>query len=155
MPKIRVYVDPSVFGGVEDEEFAESSRRFFERVMRGEFVLPISPQTLAELEHAPEAVQQVLERLASDMWDSVPVDAEVEALAEAYIAAGALLAESKGDAVHVAAASVASADLLLSWNFRHIVRYDRIRKFNGVNAFKEYPSLDFRSPLEVAYGEEE
>ena len=54
-----------------------------------------------------------------------------------------------------AAASVAGADLMLSWNFKHIVRYDRIRKFNGVNALKGYSALDIRSPLEVQNGENE
>jgi len=41
--------------------------------------------------------------------------------------------------------------LILSWNFKHIVNYDRIRKFNSVNLFFGYPQLDIRSPLEVIY----
>ena len=42
MRRTRVYVDTSVFGGVCDEEFAQPSRRFFERVSRGEFVVVVS-----------------------------------------------------------------------------------------------------------------
>lgn len=155
MPKIRVYVDTSVFGGVEDEEFAEFSRRFFDRVRRGDFTVLVSPQTIAELEKAPPAILRVLETLPPEDVETVPVDAEVESLAEAYVAAGALGVASRGDAIHVAAATVAKADLILSWNFRHIVRYDRIQKFNGVNALKGYHALDIRSPLEVAYGDED
>jgi len=55
----------------------------------------------------------------------------------------------------VAAATVAGADLIVSWNFRHIVRLDRIRMFNGVNALKGYRALDIRSPMEVCYGPED
>lgn len=49
--------------------------------------------------------------------ESVPIDAAVEALAEAYLAAGILSRRWRGDAIHVAAATVACADLILSWNF--------------------------------------
>ena len=37
MHTIRVYVDTSVFGGTEDEEFAEITRRFFQQVRAGLF----------------------------------------------------------------------------------------------------------------------
>jgi len=71
------------------------------------------------------------------------------ALAQAYIDAGILSSSRMADAIHVAAATVARADLILSWNFRHIVNYDRIRKFNGVNALNGYPPIEIYSPLEV------
>ena len=54
------------------------------------------------------------------------------------------------DALHVAAASAAGADLILSWNFRHIVNFDRIHKYNGVNALKGYPPIEIHSPLEMS-----
>ena len=53
------------------------------------------------------------------------------------------------DARHVAAATVAGADVILSWNFKHIVNYERIRKFNGVNALKGYSTIEIHSPLEM------
>lgn len=52
-------------------------------------------------------------------------------------------------------ATVARADLILSWNFKHIVRYDRIQKFNGVNLTRGYRAVDIRSPLEVDYDDED
>ena len=42
LPKLRVYVDTSVFGGVEDEEFAVASRRFFDQVGAGGLAVLIS-----------------------------------------------------------------------------------------------------------------
>lgn len=154
MRKPRVYVDTSVFGGVDDEKFAAASRRFFDLVIEGAFKVLFSVQTSTELEDAPPTVNQVLPGLPPDCVEEVPVDEQVYELAEAYINAGALGEGSREDAVHVAAATVAGADLVLSWNFRHIVRYDRIRMFNGVNALKGYRPLDIRSPLEVDYGGE-
>ncbi len=155
MHTIRVYADTSVFGGAEDSQFAEASRRFFQRVRAGELVLILSASTIEELEPAPQPVRQLLEDLPVDCVEQVATDDEVAALAQAYIDAGALGAASRMDALHVAAATVARADLILSWNFKHIVNYNRIRKFNGVNALKGYAAVDIRSPLELSYGDED
>ena len=155
MTKIRVYVDTSVFGGVNDEVFSEASRLFFAQVVSGKYTVLISPNTVEELEAAPEYVRQTLRELPKSSLEWVELDDEVLALADAYIQEGVLSAGSHADALHVAAASVASADLVLSWNFRHIVRYDRVRMFNGVNALRGYRPLDIRSPLEVVYGQDE
>jgi hypothetical protein len=45
--------------------------------------------------------------------------------------------------------------VLVSWNFRHIVRLDKIRAFNEVNAERGLSPLSIYSPREVTfYGEE-
>ncbi len=152
--RIRVYVDTSVFGGTQDEEFAEASRQFFERVRRGEYLILISSVTVGELTGAPDEVQRVLADLSEESLVEVPNDDEARNLAKAYIAAGALSEDFRDDASHVAIATVAGADLLLSWNFRHIVNYERIRKFNGVNVAHGYRRIEIRSPLEVEREEE-
>jgi predicted nucleic acid-binding protein len=153
MRRLRIYVDTSVFGGVQDDEFADTSRRFFGAVSRGKFTVVISRQVTAELESAPEEVKRVLAEIPATYLEEVPVDSEVVELADAYVSSGVLSETSREDAIHVAAATVADADLILSWNFKHIVRYDRVRKFNGVNAIMGYQELDIRSPLEVEHDE--
>ena len=78
----------------------------------------------------------------------------MEALAQAYVSAGVVGHANQTDALHVAAATVARADLVLSWNFRHIVNYNRIRGYNGVNALNGYPPIEIHSPLELDHGDE-
>ena len=80
---------------------------------------------------------------------------EVLRLGQLYITQGALTPKSKGDAIHVAAATVAGADLIVSWNFKHIVNFNRIRMFNGINLVEGYRQIEIRSPLEVIYDREE
>jgi hypothetical protein len=155
MHKVRVYVDTSVIGGTQDEEFSGPSERFFERVRNGQYVLLVSPTMTGELEEAPPAVRAVMDTLPPDCIEYVPVGTEVDILANAYIEAGALGRAHQADASHVAAATVAGADLILSWNFKHIVRYDRVQKFNGVNAINGYRTLDIRSPMEIDYDPED
>ncbi len=148
--KIRVYLDTSVFGGMEDEEFAVASRRFFERVHGGEFTVLISQITLDELTGAPARVQSVLKELPRDSLVLVDAGSEAITLAQAYLDANILGRSSIADALHVATATVGGADLILSWNFRHIVNYDRIHKYNGVNALKGYPPVEIHSPMEMS-----
>ena len=155
MHKIRVYVDTSVFGGTQDEEFEGPSKRFFGRAAAAAYVVLVSRTTTTELEGAPEPVRRVLESLPPACMEHVRVGPEVDDLADAYIAAGAVPQGARADAMHVAAATVAQADLIISWNFEHIVRYDRIRKFNGVNAIQGYRPLNIRSPLEIDYDDED
>ena len=154
MHKIRVYVDTSVFGGTEDKEFAVASRRFFERIHGGEFIILISQVTVDELQGAPSQVRHVFKELPADSVVFVPADSEATALAQAYLDANILGKSSLADAIHVATATVAGADLILSWNFRHIVNYDRIHKYNGVNALRGYPPLEIHSPLEISDADE-
>jgi Uma2 family endonuclease len=44
---------------------------------------------------------------------------------------------------------IPSLDVLVSWNFRHIVRLDKIRLFNAVNIEQGYKALTIYSPQEV------
>jgi hypothetical protein len=147
--KLRVYVDTSVFGGVHDDEFTEESKRFFGHVKCGDYIVLLSDETLRELDGAPELVKKVLQDLDPKSAELVEIDQEVQQLASAYMSENILGKASEGDALHVAAATVANADLILSWNFKHIVNYDRIRGFNGVNLKYGYKAMSIISPMEL------
>ena len=149
MRKIRVYVDTSVFGGVHDEEFAAVSKQFFDQVRQGRFVVLLSRLTTDELQDAPTEVLRVLTQLEPEQVEHVTLSAEVNELAEQYIKAGVLGKASIDDATHVAAATVAGAELIISWNFRHIVNFNRILGFNSVNMRYGYRSMVILSPMEV------
>ena len=54
---------------------------------------------------------------------------------------------SMNDAYHIAIASVNRLDCLISWNFKHIVNFDKIKLFNSINLKLGYPQIDIRTPL--------
>lgn len=145
----RAFVDNSVFGGVFDDEFADDSKRFFEEVRRGRFSVLISEILLREILNAPPEVRNVLTAIPDDCLEEILLTPEAMALTEAYIQAGAVSAKWQDDAAQIALATIARADLLLSWNFRHIVNFDRIRLFNSVNLAQGYGLLDIRCPKEI------
>ena len=117
----------------------------------GRYVLLVSEVTYRELALAPEEVKRNWESLPPESIEDVAVGEEVKALAEEYVRHRVVGRASMNDALHVAAATVPGADLILSWNFGDIVNYNRIKGFNGVNVMNGYRSMTILSPLEVAY----
>lgn len=79
----------------------------------------------------------------------LPITDEVLTLRDAYIRAGVVGPGRRNDATHVAAATVARADVIVSWNFRHIVRLDKIRSYNRADLLNGYGVLAILSPKEV------
>lgn len=145
---LRAYVDTSVFGGIHDAEFRAGSERFFRAVSEGAFTIFSSEPLSLEIARAPKPVRDTFaeyERFA----EPVARTDEADDLTEAYMLAKVLPAASRVDALHVALASVAHADVVVSWNFKHLVQLRRIRAFHAVNVLHGYPMIDIRSPLEV------
>ena len=105
--------------------------------------------TLAELAGAPPRVRSVIEGLPNECLEFVLQDPESDPLAEEYIRQAIVARRMLTDAHHIATATIASVDVLVSWNFRHIVNLDRIHGFNAVNLRAGYPMLEIRSPLEL------
>ncbi len=62
---------------------------------------------------------------------------------------GAVGKNSHEDALHIAIATIHRVDVLVSWNFKHIVNLDRIRKYNAVNLMNGYPMIEIRNPREI------
>ncbi len=120
-----------------------------ERGVRGEVSFVVSDITLAELAGAPLEVRRIVEELPPSCVEIIQHDRESEALAEEYLRQAVVSRRMFPDAMHIATATVTSADVLVSWNFRHIVNLDKIRGFNAVNFKLGYSMLEIRSPLEV------
>jgi hypothetical protein len=77
-------------------------------------------------------------------------------LAEAYLNHDILTPNFRDDARHIALATVAGADLIVSWNFKHIVHFEKIQRFNAVNMEMGYKPILIHSPREVTtYGRED
>jgi hypothetical protein len=79
----------------------------------------------------------------------VNVTSEVESLADTYISEKVVGETSFADCAHIALATINKADILASWNFKHIVNIDRIRGYNAVNLKLGYPMIEIRTPKEI------
>lgn len=145
---IRIYADTSVFGGVFDKEFEVPSKAFFEAVRKERFFLVTSELVRQEIQAGPQKVQKFFFDILP-MADITEVTEQALKLQQAYIEAAILTEKYLTDALHVALATVSKASLIVSWNFKHIVNFQKIPMYNAVNTLNGYNEIAIYSPLEV------
>ena len=153
MRKSSLYVDTSVIGGCYDQEFHEWSNGLLTDIKAGKFSLFLSELSDAEVQDAPEEVRKKYLEFRNCANRILELSAEVIELADAYLNHGILTPNYRNDARHIALATVAGVDVLVSWNFKHVVHFEKIQKFNAVNIEMGYKPILIFSPREVTtYG---
>jgi predicted nucleic acid-binding protein len=146
--KLRVYIDTSVVGGYFDDEFEDVTKSFFDRIFKRDFLVYFSEVSETELSLAPDFVKDLKSNIPADCYRYLELDDESRELAETYLKEKVLGKASLDDAYHIAIATVNRLDVLVSWNFKHIVNYDKIKLFNSINLRLGYPMIEIRSPKE-------
>jgi predicted nucleic acid-binding protein len=146
--KVRAYADTSVFGGVFDDEFEKPSKLFFEVVKTGDVKLLTSELVRQEIQAGPRKVRAFFEETLL-FAEVVGISEAVLELQKAYVNKGIVSKKYATDAMHVALATVAGARVIVSWNFKHIVNFQKIPMYNSVNASQGYHTIGIYSPLEV------
>ncbi|MBN1291354.1 MAG: type II toxin-antitoxin system VapC family toxin [Candidatus Latescibacteria bacterium] len=145
---IRIYADTSVFGGVFDDEFSDTSTLFFQQVRSGRFILVTSEVVNQELSSAPSQVKHFFDDILP-YTEITDITIEALKLQKAYIKEGIVSENFLSDALHVALSTVSSCDGIVSWNFKHIVHFKKIPLYNAVNVLHGYNTIFIHSPLEV------
>jgi predicted nucleic acid-binding protein len=147
---LRVYLDTSVFSAYFDSRVPARQREteaFWSR--RAEFELATSELARDELRQAPNpAVRRRLVGLLRGLT-VLPVTEEMKDLGHRYVTEGVFTATMLNDALHVAVAVISRQDVLLSWNFRHLVNRIRRAKVNQVNVEAGLPTIEILAPPEL------
>ena len=152
----RFYFDTSVFGGLFDVEFEEETALLFEKVTLGQIKCVYSNLTESELTNAPERVRDYFETIKDECKEKVFVTPEGLKLAQTYVDEKVVGETSLDDCIHIAIAALSKVNMLISWNFKHIVNIYRIRGYNSINLRLGYPILEIHSPKEIVnYGNED
>lgn len=79
----------------------------------------------------------------------LPVSSEAIELANRYLDATVFPRSVSEDALHVAVAVRASQDVLVSWNFRHLVNQRRRAAVQAVNRSLGLPIIEIIAPPEL------
>ena len=145
----RVYIDTSVVGGQFDKEFSADTIPFFEAVSDGLFIIIVSDLLEIELSRAPQQVKDFLTTLPKEHIENIRLTQDASVFADQYIKAKVIGPTSRADCQHIAMATLAKADVLVSWNFKHIVNLDKIRGYNGINYQLSHNMIEIRTPKEI------
>ena len=150
MRTLPIYLDSSVIGGYFDAEFEDATGKLWLEMEAGTYRFLSSLLVDQEIADAPQRVQDLM-AATFNQADLLPITPEVEELAAAYMVQKIVPVRYEDDATHVAIASVHQIGLLASWNFKHLVNFQRETAFNAVNLLQGYPSIRILSPLELIH----
>jgi len=98
---------------------------------------------------APEKVRTLASSLSATSLEFIDISDEAIELAEQYLKENVVGKTSRADCIHIALATLYNADILVSWNFKHIVNVNRIRGYNAVNYKLGHKILEIRTPREI------
>jgi len=146
---LKIYIDTSIVGGYFDNEFANDTKALFNRLKNKEVIFMISSVLQQELRKAPENVRNLLGKFDKSCFKQIKLTKEAIELADGYIKEKVVGKTSIDDCRHIAMATIHKADVLASWNFKHIVNLNRIKGYNGVNLKHGYSVIEIRTPKEL------
>ena len=121
----------------------------FNKIIAGEYKVIYSKLTDLELLPAPEKIKQLVELIPENLIEYIDISVEAIILAEEYLRENVVGKTSRADCTHIALVTLHHADILVSWNFKHIVNINRIRGYNAVNHKFGHKILEIRTPREI------
>jgi hypothetical protein len=126
----------------------------FQQVKSGQFGLVTSAVVQDEMVAAPPTVRRFFEEMLGHA-EVVDITANALELRDAYLQAKIVTPKYSDDALHVALATIAGCPLIVSWNFQHIVHFQKIPLYNAMNTLQGYQPIAIFSPREVIRYEDE
>jgi predicted nucleic acid-binding protein len=148
--KLRVYLDTSVISHLDQQDAPErmaDTALIWEDFKSGLYDIVISDLAMAEIDDCAEPKRSFMRRsIAEISYEEVVRNEETRRLSALYFERGGLPPKSKDDAMHIAIAAVYNCDIILSWNFRHIVNLRAITAVEAVNIQEGYRVLRIMAP---------
>jgi len=156
MKKLALYLDTSVISFALSEDISDDDRnitlKLIDEINKGRYKGSISEVVIRELGNTRDLVKRgELFKLVEnvELSDVLTVNEEVDRVADKYIEEGIIPAVYRDDALHIALASVKGLDILVSWNFKHLVKHKTRIEVTGVNTLLGYKAIDICTPWEV------
>ena len=151
---MRLYLDTPVLNfAISEQDVAkekEVTLILLDQIRAGKFEASISEGVLREIKKAPEnKAKDLLGLIQSMPLENLIITSDVEALADKYIEEKIIPLKYREDALHIAMASVYGLDVIVSWNFEHMVKVKTRREVQGTNTMMGYRSIDIATPEEV------
>lgn len=144
MRKLRIYLESSAISHLDAPDVPDKmadTKLFWEDLQAGKYDVYISPVVVNEIERTSEPKRAfMLEQIKSLDIQLLAESEEAKALGDEYLRQGVLTPKSKDDCLHIAYAVVYNCDVIISWNFKHMVNYrviDRVRVVNAINRYRE------------------
>jgi predicted nucleic acid-binding protein len=150
MRKLKIYLDTSVISHLFAEDTPEKMQdtlEFWEDIKSGKYEIYISEVVMTEILNCNEPRRsKMLSKIENIDCTVVSINTEIEMLANEIVSRGILSQKSIDDCFHIATAVISDCNIIVSWNFKHIVKRKTINGVREIAISKEYRILDIYSP---------
>ena len=158
MKRLKIYLDTSVISHLDAPEVPEKeadTKKLWQDIVMGKYDIVLSDLTIREIADCPEPKRSFMRSMLADISNEfVERSDEPKRLSDLYVDFGGLPPKSKDDAAHIAIATVNKCDIILSWNFRHIVNLRAMTAVDAVNLKEGYSLIRILSPASMLSKEE-
>jgi len=156
MRKTKIYLDTSVISHLdapETPEKMEDTLRLWEEIKAGAYEVVLSEVVFDELDGCLDEKRDCLDLfLQKIQYERVESGDEAVALASKFVDFGILREKSFNDCRHIAAALLSGCDIIVSWNFKHIVNARTIKGARDIAAKGGYKDIMIYSPTMLVEG---
>ena len=156
LPKpLKLYLDTLIFNfAISTQKVAaekQITNRFLDDVRNGRFLGHISAVVLREIHNTREKqrMEDLLKFIGQFELETLPRTEEADLLAERYIQEKIIPVKHLDDALHIAIASIYNLDVIVSWNFEHLVKLKTRREVQAVNTLLGYRTIEICTPQEI------
>jgi predicted nucleic acid-binding protein len=150
MKKLRLYLDTSTISHLDQKDAHEKmtdTHMLWKEIEAGVYDVAISTITERELKACPEQKRlKLLSYMGRISYNVIPISEEIISIADTLIEFKVLSPSSIDDCQHIAAAIVGRCDVIVSWNFKHIVNYKTIQGVKAVTAITGFPEVLIYTP---------
>jgi len=156
--KLKIYLDTSVISYLFADEVPEKkaeTQKLWQDIISNKYDVYLSDTTLFEIMKCSQPKRDaMIAELEKIKYTHLEINDEVQFLTNEYINNGVLSPNSKDDCSHIAFAVSARCNVIVSWNFKHLVNYKTNSNVKIVNAIINYGEISIISPTMLNESEE-
>lgn len=150
MFKLKIYLDTSVYSALFDERDPKRQKmtlEFWNKI--DSYNLYVSNLNLEEIQGISD--KKLKEKLIKylNKGKMIQISPETEQLAKIYIKEGIIPEKYEIDALHLAFTTINSIDIIISWNFKHLVKRKTRLEVNLTNLKEGYKTIEILAPPEL------
>ncbi|MCL1948038.1 MAG: type II toxin-antitoxin system VapC family toxin [Chitinivibrionia bacterium] len=156
--KVKIYLDTSIISYLDQQDTPErmaETHKLWEKIKNGTFDIITSSVMIRELNNCDNNKKTKLLNYLSEIdYSEVSINDEIEKIANRIIDCGILTQKSFDDCLHIASAIFAECDLIVSWNFKHIVNIKTIEGVKYISSLSGRRAISIYDPLTFMGGDE-
>jgi rRNA-processing protein FCF1 len=158
LKKLKIYLETTIFNFVFADDSLDKKQdtiKLFEEINQGKYIPYTSEYVLRELNKAEETKKlEMLNLVEKHKIIILETSENAEILADKYVNGNIIPIKYRTDGIHIAVATINDLDIIVSYNFKHIVKLKTIMGTENINLREGYKKIGIYSPTEVIEDEE-